>query len=279
MMELLIVPLSDKSIIIKDAMNEPFFSIIIATHKRPKILARAIESILLQTYTNCKIIIVSDAVDVETYEIAYDLMRPDDVFIQRNGIAGPAASRNIALTLATGSHVIFLDDDDAFDPHFLHDLAKLITIENDQKTLYVNCNVIDLAIGVERILINLSFNEKEDLWVKNFIPNNCIIYPRKLAQTIKYEENLAYEDWDYLLSAASQSDLLHLPISGPIIYKNSGSEIIHRGESNQNKLLECYTKIYQKHLPPNQNVLFKRKNLFNSIGIDITSLGNEFRNE
>jgi hypothetical protein len=113
----------------------------------------------------------------------------------------------------------------------------------------------------------LNFN---DLYVKNYIPNNCVIYPSEIARKIKFDDAIAYEDWHYLLNALAYGDLVHIPIYGPIIYKNSDLNLVARGEINNNaiKLINCYRDIYMNFPVSNPEILSKRKNLFQSVGLD-----------
>jgi len=141
-------------------MLAPFFTVVIATHKRPVLLRRAITSILNQTYQNFKIIIISDSKDFDTYSTASELLRISDVFIQREGIPGPSESRNLGIQCATGTHVIFLDDDDAFDNTFFSDLVNSSKFTVLDKLFYVNCKVIDLGLTKSTTLINTSTPDK-----------------------------------------------------------------------------------------------------------------------
>jgi glycosyltransferase involved in cell wall biosynthesis len=253
-------------------MNNPFFSIIIATHKRSNLLERSIQSVVNQSYKLNNFIVVSDIDDLDSFLVSNNLLRSGDLFIQRSGVLGPAESRNLALDLAKGTHVIFLDDDDAFRPDFLTNLTENISIGNTNKIYYVNSELIDFSTNLEAHTIDFCNHSVENLWVKNFLPNNSIIYPASIAKKIKFENDIAYEDWDYLLSAMNLCELEYIPILGPIIFKNSDINSKPRGESNNNKLIECYAKIYKRHPSINTLIANKRKELFDSIGINLDTI-------
>ena len=97
----------------------PEFSIIIATHNRARLLERSIISIQKQTEKNHQIIVISDSKDHQTYDVINKCLSERDIFIQRQGTPGPAESRNLGITAASGDYVIFLDDDDTFRYCFL----------------------------------------------------------------------------------------------------------------------------------------------------------------
>lgn len=253
----------------------PSFSVIIATHNRATLLARALASLHAQTWPCQQIIVVSDAPDPASYQAVAQSMRAGDLFVQRQGEPGPAHSRNIALSLVTGDFVLFLDDDDTFRPDFLANLAAGLRDAAAPQIFYTNCEVLNeggAAGGVAAEapqFIDLSGFPPAWAYVKNFIPNNCQIFPRAIAEKIRFEPTIAYEDWDFLLSACAHGALQHLPIAGPVIHKNVSEGGEHRGEKNQAGLLECYIKVYARHPPPSLQVAEQRRLLFSSVGVDI----------
>lgn len=99
-------------------MNNPFVSIVINTRNRCKILPRAIESVLIQTYTNFELIIVDGASTDSTREIALSYCNIDQrikyLFIEEN--RNGAYCLNLGFKSAKGKYIAVLDDDDEFLP-------------------------------------------------------------------------------------------------------------------------------------------------------------------
>jgi GalNAc5-diNAcBac-PP-undecaprenol beta-1,3-glucosyltransferase len=256
-------------------MKQYVFSVIIATHYRAALLRRAIESVKAQTCSRCQTIVVSDVSDADTYSVSQELLEDQDLFIQRHGASGPAESRNLALKVATGDYVVFLDDDDAFRPDYFEQAALHILVMQPNSIVYANFEVIDPVATPTITRVDLSAFHKEQVWTKNFIPNNCAIYPRAVLQNVSYDPRIAYEDWDFLLAAHSQSDLQHIPIFGPIIHKNTSTVQAHRGDVNENsELLNCYIHIYSRFPPRSPLVAQQRQALMHSIGLDISQIVN-----
>jgi glycosyltransferase involved in cell wall biosynthesis len=256
----------------------PKFSIIIATHDRPLLLKRAILSIKAQTYQCHQIIIISDSNCSETYQIASTEMQAGDLFIQRHGESGPAASRNLGMNVITGEYFVFLDDDDSFRPDFLENIVNQLQscLFKDQiyytnfEVIHENLNGEDCCV-TETQVIDIGGYDASMVYVKNFIPNNCLIFPSRLSKEITFDTEIAYEDWDFILSAYASSELKHLPISGPRIHKNI-SNINQRGKLNETGLIDCYIKVYERHPALNLSIAMQRQELFSSIGLDINTL-------
>lgn len=249
-------------------MNSPEYSVIIATHLRPVLLRRALESVLAQKWPCHQIIVVSDVEDPETYRVASSLLRPRDCFVQCPGIRGPATSRNLALKLVTGSDVVFLDDDDAFRESFLADVSLQRRSQAAPEILFTDFEVIHEHEGGKVTPVALGAFPLEQIWIKNFIPNNCLIYPYAQIAGITFDEAFAYEDWDFVLSAHSQIPLRHVAVNGPVIYKNANAEEKNRGEKNNENLLECYIRVYKKHTATAE-IREKRLAFFKGVDIDL----------
>lgn len=256
----------------------PEFSVIIATHNRPQLLGRAVQSIQQQTYQCRQIIVVSDTNDLETCQVASSTMRTGDLFIQRLGIPGPAESRNLGMKLITGDYFIFLDDDDTFQPDFLESLVGHLATHSSDQIFYTNFEVVNEKVEGGKVCvtevqrIDIGAHDPNGVYVKNFIPNNCLIFPKRLASEIVFDVHIAYEDWDFILSACARAPLKHLPIFGPMIHKITGDDWSPRGKTNDAKLLDSYIRTYGKHPPPNQFVASSRQELFSTIGLDIETL-------
>lgn len=94
-------------------------SVIVPTHNRADLLARALASALGQTYARLEVIVVENACTDRT---SATLDAIDDARLRRLQLpskCGASAARNAGLELAKGAFVAFLDDDDFWFPHKL----------------------------------------------------------------------------------------------------------------------------------------------------------------
>jgi glycosyltransferase involved in cell wall biosynthesis len=100
---------------------DPIVSVILPTYGRPDLLAKALASVNLQTYTNIELIVADDnresSMRDETKALINqaNLRCPVEV-IFTDGQVGGGRARNIAARHANGAYLAFLDDDDEFMP-------------------------------------------------------------------------------------------------------------------------------------------------------------------
>jgi hypothetical protein len=125
--------------------EEPLVSVVIPTYDRGELLLnRAIPSVLAQTYEKIEIVVVGDCAPEDT---GRQLAELDDARISYQNLPyrGPyprdrrelwhvagIPPRNLAVTLARGSWIAPLDDDDAFHPHHVECLLELARRERHE---------------------------------------------------------------------------------------------------------------------------------------------------
>ena len=98
-------------------------SVIVPVYKVEPYLARCVDSILAQTYTDFELILVDDGSPDNCGIICDEYAKKDSrvrVIHQQNG--GLSAARNAGLEAAKGSFITFIDSDDFIDQHALEQL-------------------------------------------------------------------------------------------------------------------------------------------------------------
>lgn len=252
----------------------PRFSVIVATHRRPQLLARALDSLLGQSFPCHQIVVVSDIADEASWRVCSERLRRHDRFVQRSGPPGPAPSRNLGLDLADGDYVLFLDDDDIFRADFLAQLAGEIARQPAPALFYTNCEVIyGDDPTAESVPVDLSGFAVDSIFIKNFIPNNCLAFPRAAVADLRFDPEIAYEDWEFILGACAVAPLRHLPISGPVIFKNAVPGEAGRGVNNRPRVVDCYRRIYRKHPAARPDIAEGRRQFLTASGIEVEADG------
>ncbi|MEG6550020.1 glycosyltransferase [Desulfocurvibacter africanus] len=109
---------------------KPLVSCIITTCNRARLLARAIDSALAQTYSSLEIVVVDDASTDETPAIMQGYMEryKNIQYLRHERRMGACTARNTGIRAAKGEYVAGLDDDD----EWLHQrVEKMLAVFED----------------------------------------------------------------------------------------------------------------------------------------------------
>ena len=124
----------------------PMVSIVIPAYNVEGYVARALESIERQTFTDFEVLIVNDGSTDRTGDIIKQFTRHDLRIVDfhtENG--GAPAARNLALDHARGKYIFFMDADDWAEPSMLSDMVELS--ENNHLELSIAGFYIDTYYG------------------------------------------------------------------------------------------------------------------------------------
>jgi len=97
----------------------PKVSVIIPTYNRAHLIARAIQSVLNQTYQDFEIIVVDDGSTDNTEEVVKGFNDGRIRYIQHEKNKGEAAARNTGIKAARGEYIASQDSDDEWLPEKL----------------------------------------------------------------------------------------------------------------------------------------------------------------
>lgn len=106
-------------------------SIIIPCFNVEQYLARCVDSVLSQSYSNFELLLVDDGSKDATAQIAIDYTKKDDrvqYFYQNN--AGVSNARNLGIEKAIGDKIVFIDADDYVDSDILMRLKNAMEDED-----------------------------------------------------------------------------------------------------------------------------------------------------
>ena len=97
--------------------KQDLVTIITPSYNSKKFVSETIDSVLKQTYKNFEMIIVDDCSSDNSAEYIQSIL-PDSRFkiVKLSKNVGAAEARNVALRLATGKFIAFLDSDDKWHP-------------------------------------------------------------------------------------------------------------------------------------------------------------------
>jgi glycosyltransferase involved in cell wall biosynthesis len=113
-------------------------SIVIPTYNRAHLIARTIESVIAQTFTDWELIIVDDGSSDNTENIISRYLLNERIKYQKKDNTGAAHTRNVGASLASGTWLTFLDSDDEAEPEWLQEIANFF---NDPDVAIVCCGL------------------------------------------------------------------------------------------------------------------------------------------
>ena len=256
----------------------PFLTVIVPTHKRPTLLRRTLLSIKEQAFQRVQVIVVSDARDLPTVEVCHELLGPQDIFVRRGGVPGPSQSRNLALDLAQGQYVMFIDDDDAYEGGAFEQIHRWLTSYRIDVAFF-NCTVVhERREGGQPIFqsesaLDLAGRYSEDIYVKNSIHMSTIAFPRHRLAGVRFDPHMrAYEDWDFMLAAMKQAQVAHVPLAATRVHEVHDETTDRRGASTAAKDYNAvidYLYVYRRHPAPSPATQEKRRQLLLSCKLDV----------
>ena len=109
--------------------TDPFFSVIVPAHNAESYMRKGLDSIREQVFDDYELIVVCDACEDRTEQIAYEYA--DTVIVTDLGRDGLA--RNAGIEAARGTWLLFMDDDDWFLHEWvftqLHEALEKVNID------------------------------------------------------------------------------------------------------------------------------------------------------
>lgn len=166
-------------------------SIIIPAYNVGEYLARALDSVIKQTFEDYEVIVVDDGSTDDTREICDEYARRDGricTLHQQN--AGAPAARNAAIERAAGKYLYFMDGDDWAEPDMLREMYDIA--ENCGAELVVAGFYIDTGYGsgkywTQKNCADDAFYESAEAF--------------RRASAPLFDKNLLYAPWNKLFLA------------------------------------------------------------------------------
>jgi len=246
---------------------KPLISIIVPIYNVEAYLAKCINSIISQTYGNLEIFLVDDGSPDRCGSICDEYAKQDariKVIHKKNG--GLSDARNVAIDVAKGEYITFVDSDDYVANDYVESLYKLI-VENDAqmsitrcipffegtKPVHIRQTKITKVFNTYNALISLFYQKDFDnaAWAKMYhcsLFKSDIRYPKgwlyedlpttyKLMMLCKKIAFSSYENYYYLLRKDSIEGAPFKPQKYECCIK-----IIRQFEENKKKMLPAIQK-------------------------------------
>ncbi len=139
--------------------SSPFFSVIITTYNRAKLIKRALDSLIAQTETDWEAIIVDDESTDDTYaQVLPYFTSCSKIRYHLQTHRGEALTKNTGIKLATGRFITFLDSDDEFKPSHLESRKAILTQNPAVQFLHGGLKIIGNPFAPDRFDNNKKIN-------------------------------------------------------------------------------------------------------------------------
>ncbi len=212
-------------------------SIIIPVYKTEKYLDRCIESILMQKVDDIEIILVDDGSPDKSGEMCDKWALRDNhirVIHKQNG--GPGSARNMALDIAQGTYVTFIDSDDAIAENTFLPIINYLTEHQEidileyPAHLYIGSSK-ERKLTFSETILDISGQEaKQSLWLDNKLYAHCYscnkVFRRSLFDGLRYSESVTLGEDIRLISQLLKKARNYATINaGMYLYYFNGESI------------------------------------------------------
>lgn len=192
-----------------------FFTVVFTTYDRPHLAITALQSIAAQTFRDFEVIVVNDG-GVSQETLVDMFVKMDNVTYVRQPNRGVAAARNLALKLARGRYIVYLDDDDVMFANHLESLYQA-ALKHPGTLVFGDAEVVSeqLESGVrkeiQKSVIACNQYDFYRLQVLNYIPINVLAHPRVIVESMGgFDEALpSHEDWEFLMRLSRRIPFAH----------------------------------------------------------------------
>jgi glycosyltransferase involved in cell wall biosynthesis len=181
-----------------DPTSTPLVSVILPTKDRPALLQRSVRSVISQSYPNWELLVIDDA---ETPSEPVWTGEAADQRLRRlaSGGRGVAAARNVGLDNASGDMILFVDDDNVMDRHWIKSAVLGFEAASDARVIVGAQMVMPERgqTGPPTLRLPSTF-DWETLTRYNFVDMGMLA--QLPDSEIRFDETLpAFVDWDYVV--------------------------------------------------------------------------------
>lgn len=239
-------------------------SAVITTHKRePKIVERALKSILNQTYKDIEVIVVDDSPASYEHRCEVEMMverysSKGVIYISHETCQGACVARNTGLYNSKGEFIAYLDDDDEWKPE---KIERQIEKFNKESVALVYCGAESIFESENKTVkwnqLFLSGMIYSELLKENFIGSTSFPLIRKQALVAVGgfdKEMQSAQDYDVWLRLTQKYEVDFVEDSLVVYHVHEGEQIT----KNVKKKISGLERIILK----NKELIHKNRKLF-----------------
>lgn len=190
-------------------------SVVMPVRNRAETLLSAITSVLTQNYKNFELIVIDDASEDGSGQIA-DQAALHDPRIKVHKFehhVGVCMARNYGLTLASGDIIAYLDSDNSWLNDYLSAAVGAFSLLPDADAIY-GAQYIYGDVDVNKVsAVRFGPMNVSLLTQHNYIDLNCFLHRRHIIDTgFRFDVNLnRLVDWDFILKINERFNIVSVP--------------------------------------------------------------------
>ena len=216
------------------------FSVVIPLFNKAPYVAKAIQSVLAQVFTDYELIIVDDgSKDNSTVIAAKAIEGRQNCRLIKQENAGVSVARNNGVATSYGDYLCFLDADDWWDPRFLEEMSKLIADFPDAGIYGVNYTIVNetkhktrvAKVGVEDGFVRGYINYCQAYAKTIYMPlwTGAVCLPRQVFDDMQGFRQGVKLGEDFLLWIHVALKYKVAFLNKPLAYYNQDVDAAHRG--------------------------------------------------
>ena len=250
----------------ESTMDKPFFSVVLPCYNREAYLARAIKSVLQQTFQSWELIIVDDGSTDDSVRIARSFEERDariNLRIQGKNLER-CISRNNGIDEAKGRYICFLDSDDYHLPMHLQRLYDFIQSKDFKVGMFFTNSWNEYPDGEREARTCPPFEEYDSFtYFLRFTvnPQRWAVHHEVLNQVRFDPEVTICEDMDTSLRIAAASFPIYHLKERTTIYFAAPDSFTHGASDKWSRELFNLKRIFSKALLKGKLPLKEKKRL------------------
>ena len=208
------------------------FTIVIPTYNRAKLIHRALDSVLAQTYKDWECIVVDDHSQDDTKVVVEQYVAKDKRFryMLNERQKGACGARNTGILHANGEYISFLDSDDAYVPETLQSQHEAFANNPNWGMVYSRLAVYEEGVGMYPFGGNFGLQGsvyKEVLVQGCLAPTIVVSVQREnLIAVGLFEESLpASQDDDLCFKLSKKYEVGYIDKSLAVVYLDADNRI------------------------------------------------------
>jgi glycosyltransferase involved in cell wall biosynthesis len=179
---------------------EPLISIITPAYNAERYIAKAVQSVLKQTWQNWELIIVNDGSSDGTRSYLVTLSDPRIRVIHRAN-QGVSAARNAALDMACGEYITFLDADDEL-PH------RSLEARADYLSAHPEVDIVDGRISARDEDLQIEYRKYQPYYRGKLLPRLLRLDERVFFGPFYMVRKRCLDDMRFAVGMTHAEDLL-----------------------------------------------------------------------